>query len=93
MQPWLGREKRRGVSLLWKSMSLKFFFLKQQSAKASSDFWPKQLRHCYNSRRTEDNLLEGALDGRGRDFKVLVSPSVHPLIGGDSQSSDLQINR
>lgn len=32
----------------------------------------------------EDHLLEGAFDGRGRDLKVLVSPSVHPLVGGDS---------
>lgn len=34
-------------------------------------------------------LLEGAFDGRGGDFKVLVSPSVHPLVGGDAQSCDL----
>lgn len=38
----------------------------------------------------EHHLLEGAFDGRGCDFKVLVSPSVHPLVGGDSQSRNLR---
>lgn len=35
------------------------------------------------------SMIEGAFDGRGCDFKVLVSPCVHPLVGGDSQSCDL----
>lgn len=34
-------------------------------------------------------ILEGAFDRRGCDFKVLVSPGVHPLVCGDSQSCDL----
>lgn len=34
-------------------------------------------------------LLEGTFDWRGCNFKVLVSPGVHPLICGDSQSCDL----
>lgn len=38
----------------------------------------------------DDYLLEGAFDGRGCDFKVLVSSSVHPLVGGDPQSCDLR---
>lgn len=38
----------------------------------------------------DDYLLEGAFDGRGCDFKVLVSPSVHPLVGGDPQSCNLR---
>lgn len=36
-----------------------------------------------------EHLLEGAFDRCGGDFKVLVSPGVHPFIRGDSQSSDL----
>lgn len=35
-------------------------------------------------------LLKRAFNGRGRDFKVLVSPSVHPLVGGDAQSCNLR---
>lgn len=38
---------------------------------------------------TKERLLEGAFDRRGCDFKVLVSPGVHPFIRGDSQSCDL----
>lgn len=38
----------------------------------------------------DDFLLEGAFNGCGRDFKVLVSSSVHPLVGGDPQSCDLR---
>lgn len=46
--------------------------------------------------RREHHLLEWTFDGCGCDFKVLVSPSIHPLVGGDSQGSDLcetQTNR
>lgn len=33
--------------------------------------------------------LERALDGRGCNFKVLISSGVHALVGSDAQNSDL----
>lgn len=36
-----------------------------------------------------DDSLEWALDGRGCNFKVLVSPGVHSLICSDAQNSNL----
>lgn len=34
--------------------------------------------------------LERTFDGGGGDFEVFVSAGVHPLVGGDSQNSDLR---
>lgn len=49
-----------------------------------------EIQLCVVNKQIDNDLLKGAFDGRGCDFKVLVSPSVHPLVGGDSQSCNLK---